>query len=39
MNQLQYLDKLKEVSKSKSGGKNLPCAYPYIKKLRDPTIA
>jgi len=24
-----YLEKLKEVSKSKSGNKNSPCVYPY----------
>jgi len=28
----KYLEKLKEVSKSKSGDKNLPCAYPNIFK-------
>jgi len=41
MNQLQkteYLEKLKEALKSKSGDKNLPCVYPYIKKSHDPTI-
>jgi len=39
MNQLEYLEKLKEVLKSKSDDKNSPCAYPYIKKSCDPTIA
>jgi len=35
----EYLEKLKEVLKSKSGNKNLPHVYPYIKKSCDPTIA
>jgi len=42
MNQLQeteYLEKLKELLKSKSGKKNSPHAYPYIKKSCDSTIA
>jgi len=35
----EYLEKLKEVLKSKSDDKNPPRAYPYIKKSHDPTIA
>jgi len=29
--QTEYLEKLKEASKGKSGNKNSPYVYPYIK--------